>query len=105
MELEKALLLGEERSLENQINVDRSQLEGLNSSLKQIDDCIRLWKAESLQSATEITAKLMTSEKELQRLEKLHEDFCGTADEETELLERLKFQHELVESHKKVIGQ
>ena len=103
MELEKALLLGEEKSLENQINVDRSQIEGLDSSLKQIDECIRLWKIESSQNMTEIKGKLMSSEKELQRLEKMHEDFCGTADEETSLLEKLKFQHELVESDKKVI--
>jgi hypothetical protein len=102
MELEKALLVGEEKALENQINVDKNQLEGLNASLKQIDDYSRLWKIQSLESISEVKGKLKCSEKELQRLEKMHEDFCGTADEETVLLERLKFQHELVESDKKV---
>ena len=44
----------------------------------------------------------MAAEAELERLELLSDKFRGTTDEETELLEKLKFQHELVEQERKV---
>lgn len=102
MEIEKALLVGEEKSLENQLALDTEELVELKDRLCQIDESSRRWKADGLERISELKAKLMCSEKELQRLEKMHEDFCGSTDEETVLLERLKFQHELVESSRKV---
>ena len=44
----------------------------------------------------------MAAEAELERLELLSDKFRGTTDEETELLEKLKYQHELVEQERKV---
>lgn len=102
MEIEKALLIGEEKSFEAQMETDKSELVDLKDRLAQIDESNRRWRAISLERITELKTKLMSSEKELQRLEKLHEEFCGSTDEETVLLERLKFQHELVEGDRKV---
>lgn len=42
------------------------------------------------------------AERELDRLEGKSENFCGTTDEETEMLETLKAQHEAVEAERKV---
>jgi hypothetical protein len=102
MELEKALLVGEEKSLENQLALDNEDLVGLKDRLVQVDESNRRWKADGLERISELKAKLMCAEKELQRLERMHEEFCGNTDEETLRLERLKFQHELVESDRKV---
>lgn len=103
MEIEKALLLGEEKSFEAQTESDKTELSDLKERLAQIDESNRRWRALSLERIAEMKTKLMNSEKELQRLEKLHEEFCGSTDEETVLLERLKFQHELVEGDRKVL--
>lgn len=103
MEIEKALLLGEEKSFESQTESDKTELSDLKERLAQIDESNRRWRALSLERIAEMKTKLMGSEKELQRLEKLHEEFCGSTDEETVLLERLKFQHELVEGDRKVL--
>lgn len=70
--------------------------------LCQIDESSRRWKVDGLERISELKVKLACSEKELQRLERMHEEFCGSTDEETVLLERLKFAHELVESDRKV---
>ncbi|CAL8111234.1 unnamed protein product [Orchesella dallaii] len=101
MEIEKALLMGEEKSFETQMESDKRELLDLKERLAQIDDSNRRWRAVSLERIAEFKTKLMGSEKELLRLEKLHEEFCGSTDEETVLLERLKFQHELVEGDRK----
>lgn len=100
--MEKALLVGEEKSLENQLALDNEELVELKDRLAQIDESNRRWKLDCLERIAELKTKLMSSEKELQRLERMHEEFCGSTDEETVLLERLKFQHELVESDRKV---
>lgn len=103
MEIEKALLMGEEKSFESQTESDKTELSDLKDRLAQIDESNRRWRALSLERIAEMKTKLTSSEKELQRLEKLHEEFCGSTDEETVLLERLKFQHELVEGDRKVL--
>ncbi|XP_035703291.1 serine-rich adhesin for platelets isoform X3 [Folsomia candida] len=101
MEIEKALLIGEEKSLESQLALDTEELVELKDRLCQIDESSRRWKVDGLERISELKVKLACSEKELQRLERMHEEFCGSTDEETVLLERLKFAHELVESDRK----
>lgn len=104
MEIEKALLLGEEKSFETCMESERADLNDLKDRLGQIDESNRRWRALSLERILELKTKLMKSEAELQRLEKVHESMneCTSTDEETVLLERLKFQHELVEGDRKV---
>jgi len=102
MEMEKGLLLGEEQSLEAQLVQSKTQLEDMRNRLCQIDGGIRLWKIASAQELSGMKRKLSSCERNLQRLEKLHEEFCGTADEETNLLEKLKYQHEQIELERKV---
>jgi hypothetical protein len=101
LELEKALLTGEEKCLESQLLSEREELAELKDRLSQIDDSNGRWKKDSLEMIGELRVKLVGSEKELSRLEGMHETFSGSTDEETVLLERLKFQHELVESDRK----
>ena len=47
-------------------------------------------------------SRLEAAEKELDRLEGSCEGFKGSTDEETEMLENLKAQHEAVEAERKV---
>ena len=102
LEIEKALLSGEEKSFKTEMECDKVELVDLKDKLVQIDKQTRRWKVLSLERIEELKTKLISSERELARLEKLHDDFCGSTDEETVLLERLKFQHELVEGDRKV---
>jgi len=95
-------LIGEEKCLESQVESEKEELAELQDRLRQIDDSNSQWKNDSLERIGELKTKSLGSEKELARLERMHEDFSGSTDEETMLLERLKFQHELVESDRKV---
>lgn len=47
-------------------------------------------------------SRLEEAERELDQLEGKSENFSGTTDEETEMLETLKAQHEAVEAERKV---
>lgn len=55
-----------------------------------------------LYSTQTCRARLEEAERELDRLEGQSEGFSGTTDEETEMLETLKAQHEAVEAERKV---
>ena len=102
MEIEKALLLGEENSLESQIAARTKESKELKAKLERVDESNRQWRAESLEHIANLKVKLSSSEKELERLEKIQDNFEGNTDEETSLLEQLKHQHELVEIDRKV---
>jgi len=96
------VLKGTETSLENKVETDKKEIELLNERLSLTDECNRAWRTDMLERIGELKEKLSCSEKELKRLDKIHGEFYGSTDDETKLLERLKFQHELVESDKKV---
>lgn len=94
--------MGEEESLDSDLIRNKKHLEDIRNRLGQVDAGFRLWKLASSQELIGMQRRLAVSERNLQRLEKLHEGFCGTADEETALLEKLKYQHELIEIERKV---
>lgn len=104
MEMEKALLMAEEKDVGSQVESGKMEVEDLKRSLAEMELKLRRWREQSLDGIFEIRTKLRSSEKELQRLEEIHSSFHGTTDEETVLLEKIKGLHELLETQRKVCG-
>ncbi|CAG7785385.1 unnamed protein product, partial [Allacma fusca] len=102
MEIEKALLLGEEKSLESQLTSDTKEVRELRARLDKLSQHYRQWKSHSLDNISSLKAQLISYERQLEQLEKLQATFDGDTDEETALLEKLKLQHELIETTRKV---
>ncbi|XP_068238737.1 pleckstrin homology-like domain family B member 1 isoform X2 [Palaemon carinicauda] len=101
LEVERALLGGELAPLREKLNLEEQHLEELLYRSSQLEDQCQQEKQVHQEAIEACRSRLEAAEKELDRLEGSSESFKGTTDEETEMLENLKAQHEAVEMERR----
>ncbi|XP_064098310.1 pleckstrin homology-like domain family B member 1 isoform X3 [Macrobrachium nipponense] len=101
LEVERALLGGELGPLREKLASDEQHLEELLYRSSQLEDQCQQEKHIHQEAIDACRSRLEAAEKELDRLEGSSESFKGSTDEETEMLEKLKAQHEAVEMERR----
>ncbi|XP_043200439.1 pleckstrin homology-like domain family B member 1 isoform X2 [Amphibalanus amphitrite] len=101
LEMEHALLEGEVETHQETVARLEQEVTDLRETLASRTEGREQTRRRQTQEADQLAARIVAAEAELERLELLSEKFRGTTDEETELLEKLKYQHELVEQERK----
>ncbi|KAK7071683.1 hypothetical protein SK128_021169, partial [Halocaridina rubra] len=102
LEVERALLGGELAPLREKLAAEEQLLEELLQRSRQLEEQCQQEKKYHQDAIEACRTRLEAAEKELDRLEGKSESFSGTTDEETEMLESLKAQHEAVEAERKI---
>ncbi|KAK4311576.1 hypothetical protein Pmani_016937 [Petrolisthes manimaculis] len=102
LEMERALLEGELGPLREVAAVEAQRLEDLLTRSSELEVVCQQERQHHQDDIETCRVRLEEAERELDRLEGHSEGFSGTTDEETEMLETLKAQHEAVEAERKV---
>lgn len=101
LEVERALLEGELVPLREKLLADEERLEMLLQQSSALEEKCQQERSHHQQAIEACQTRLEQAERELDMLEGRSENFTGTTDEETEMLETLKAQHEAVEAERK----
>ncbi|KAG7165669.1 Pleckstriny-like domain family B member 2-like [Homarus americanus] len=102
LEVERALLEGELVPLREKAVMEEERLAGLLQRSNEIEERCQQERQHHQEAIEACRSRLEEAERELDQLEGKSENFNGTTDEETEMLETLKAQHEAVEAERKV---
>ncbi|XP_042881409.1 pleckstrin homology-like domain family B member 1 isoform X3 [Penaeus japonicus] len=101
LEVERALLEGELVPLREKLLADEDRLEILLQQSNALEEKCQQERSHHQEAIEACQSRLEQAERELDMLEGRSENFSGTTDEETEMLETLKAQHEAVEAERK----
>ncbi|XP_063585475.1 pleckstrin homology-like domain family B member 1 [Penaeus indicus] len=101
LEVERALLEGELAPLREKLLADEEHLEMLLQQSNALEEKCQQERSHHQEAIEACRSRLEQAERELDMLEDRSENFTGTTDEETEMLETLKAQHEAVEAERK----
>nr|XP_045622979.1 pleckstrin homology-like domain family B member 2 isoform X5 [Procambarus clarkii]XP_045622980.1 pleckstrin homology-like domain family B member 2 isoform X5 [Procambarus clarkii]XP_045622981.1 pleckstrin homology-like domain family B member 2 isoform X5 [Procambarus clarkii]XP_045622982.1 pleckstrin homology-like domain family B member 2 isoform X5 [Procambarus clarkii]XP_045622985.1 pleckstrin homology-like domain family B member 2 isoform X5 [Procambarus clarkii]XP_045622986.1 pleckstrin len=101
LEVERALLEGELVPLREKVAADEERLAALLQRSNELEDRCQQERHHHQEAIEACRSRLEEAERELDQLEGKSENFSGTTDEETEMLETLKAQHEAVEAERK----
>ncbi|KAG0711701.1 Pleckstrin y-like domain family B member 2 [Chionoecetes opilio] len=102
LEVERALLEGELVPMRVKAAVEEKRLAGLLQKSQELEERCHQERQHHQEAIEACRSRLEEAERELDQLESKSENFSGTTDEETEMLETLKAQHEAVEAERKV---
>lgn len=102
LEVERALLEGELVPLREKMTLDEERLSALLLRSNELEERCQQERHHHHEAIEACRCRLEEAERELDQLEGKSENFNGTTDEETEMLETLKAQHEAVEAERKV---
>ncbi|XP_076060048.1 uncharacterized protein LOC143036506 isoform X4 [Oratosquilla oratoria] len=101
LEMERALLDAELASQREKLLAEEQKLSLLLMQYEEKEDKWERERQSNITAIEECRKRLEVAEEELETMESKNENFCGTTDEETEMLETLKAQHEAVEAERK----
>ncbi|KAK8722171.1 hypothetical protein OTU49_012309, partial [Cherax quadricarinatus] len=101
LEVERALLEGELVPLREKMTLDEERLSALLLRSNELEERCQQERHHHHEAIEACRCRLEEAERELDQLEGKSENFNGTTDEETEMLETLKAQHEAVEAERK----
>lgn len=102
LEVERALLEGELVPLREKAAVEEERLAALLQKSQELEERCQQERQHHQEAIEACHSRLEEAERDLDQLESKSENFSGTTDEETEMLETLKAQHEAVEAERKV---
>lgn len=102
LEVERALLEGELVPLREKAAVEEQRLAALLQKSQELEERCQQERQHHQEAIEACHSRLEEAERDLDQLESKSENFSGTTDEETEMLETLKAQHEAVEAERKV---
>ncbi|XP_050738373.1 pleckstrin homology-like domain family B member 1 isoform X4 [Eriocheir sinensis] len=101
LEVERALLEGELVPMREKAAMEEERLAALLQKSQELEERCLQERQHHQEAIEACRSRLEEAERELDQLEGKSENFSGTTDEETEMLETLKAQHEAVEAERK----
>ncbi|XP_063861562.1 uncharacterized protein LOC135101478 isoform X2 [Scylla paramamosain] len=101
LEVERALLEGELAPQREKAAMEEERLAALLQKSQELEERCNQERHHHQEAIEACRSRLEEAERDLDQLESKSENFTGTTDEETEMLETLKAQHEAVEAERK----